>query len=429
MFRVRVELDETGVWRDLEVPAQVTLDRLHEVLQIAMGWRNSHLHEFTRDQTPEGRPSERFAMELDLAEGSDGVPERDVRLDSVLAQPDDELRYVYDFGDSWEHTLTLVSVRLTDGDEPARCLAGERACPPEDAGGIGGYGEILDAVGRRGDPAVAELLTWADSWYPGGYDPDAFDVGATDAAVRAWSTLPPALMDLLRRIGPLQGELFDLAVRSQLDRPVLVDAEEAHRAVAPFLWLLQRAGADGLPLTSAGYLRPADVRAAAEAMNLQAEWVGAFNRESDTIPLLRLREVMQQVGLLRKAKGRLHATKAGRALADDPLGLWWYLARRLPVQGRDDMGAAGLLVLLVTASGTARSGILGEAMYGLRWIGSDGQLLSDGQVLDAAGPTGTVLQRVARADAPGKRRFEDVAPWASNAARTLARAALTVDGP
>ncbi|REF29626.1 plasmid pRiA4b ORF-3 family protein [Calidifontibacter indicus] len=137
---VLVELEDANpeIWRRLELRGDQRLDQLHEVLQAAMGWNNSHLHRFNRS-------SERdyFLTEFDEHEGTAGTPEREVRLDQVLRQPGDSLNYEYDFGDGWEHVLRVTDVRTCATDDPvARCEAGERACPPDDIGGIHRWNEL-----------------------------------------------------------------------------------------------------------------------------------------------------------------------------------------------------------------------------------------------------------------------------------------------
>lgn len=434
VYRLRIELDDTDVWRRIEVPAAITLDVLHDLLQVAMGWRDYHLHAFTAPTpTPAQRPAlrtagfRRFVSEAELNEGfldepPAGEPETGVPLAELLRSPGDTLLYEYDYGDSWQHTVTLEAVDEAARPARARCLGGARACPPEDCGGVGGYEEILDAVARRGAPEVAELLQWADSF--GTYDPNRFDAAAVDERLRTVAAVPPPLRTLLRRLGGVANdEVLRLLAAARLDKPALVDADRAAGALSHISWLLQRVGEDGLPLTAAGYLRPVDVTAAAEAMHLEDEWIGALSREADTIPLLNLRAALQDLGLLRKAKGRLHLTKAGRAVMHDPLALWTYLARRLPGKDRHGREEAGLLYLLVTAAGGARKGLLGEAMRALGWISADGRVLEDYQVRSAAGPARDIIERMSRAESPGRRALLETAQPPITA-RAFARAAL-----
>ena len=153
------------IWRRLLVPSDVTLARLHRILQAAMGWQDRHLHRFRVGAAASG---DRVRREEVSARG-----ERTARLIEVAPSPADRLRYEYDFGDGWEHDV-VVEAMLPP--EPGRhypvCVAGKRACPPEDCGGAWGYGGLLDAVGDPGHPAHAELVAWLG----GPFDPEAFDL-------------------------------------------------------------------------------------------------------------------------------------------------------------------------------------------------------------------------------------------------------------
>ena len=137
------------------------------------------------------------------------------------------------------------------------------------------------------------------------------------------------LVDAFRSPATQIAFLYVLANANILD-PVLVDAETAARMVRPYSWFLDRVGAEGIKLTSAGYLPPPEVEAAVAELGLADEWYGKLNRESRTLPLLDLRESAMRLGLLRKSRGMLLATPRGRELRGDPVGLWWHLARQLP---------------------------------------------------------------------------------------------------
>ncbi|MFE5700493.1 plasmid pRiA4b ORF-3 family protein [Rhodococcus koreensis] len=134
-FQIRVDLDDAKppIWRRLLLSSELMLDELHAVLQPAMGWTDSHLHQFLVGENKVDRFAEQFHMQFMLDEGADGVLENRVRLDELLTEPTDRLFYRYDFGDGWEHTLVAEKVLPRAGDEPpALCIGGARACPPED---------------------------------------------------------------------------------------------------------------------------------------------------------------------------------------------------------------------------------------------------------------------------------------------------------
>src|SRR5262249_55512451 len=125
-------------------------------------------------------------------------------------------------------------------------------------------------------------------------------------------------------------EFLYLLANAKILEPVLVDAETAAGMVRPYSWFLDRVGAEGIKLTSAGYLPPADVEAASAEPDLAGDGYGTHNREVQTLPVLQLRESAMRLGLLRKSRGMLLATPRGRKLRDAPVGLWWHLAQQLP---------------------------------------------------------------------------------------------------
>ena len=179
------------IWRRLSLPGDLTLHEVHPLFQAAMGWTNAHLHHF---QPGTGRTYESsyFLTEFDIEEGDEGTPETGVRLDQVLRAPGDRLTYLYDFGDDWEHRVTLESVApLTPDNRKPACLAGAKACPPEDVGGVHGHQELAAWL-RAGAPAdqVPEPFDDAEhahDWLPVDYDPDEFEAAEATTAMRRWA--------------------------------------------------------------------------------------------------------------------------------------------------------------------------------------------------------------------------------------------------
>jgi hypothetical protein len=171
IFQIKVTLlgSDPPIWRRLLVPANLMLAALHKLLQVAMGWDSSHLYEFRKGKQFWGRPNpeERF---FDLPPTID---DRKVRLDEVLLRVRSSFVYTYDMGDSWEHAIVLEKRLPVDPNlkYPA-CLGGERACPPEDCGGIPGFYDLLEAGRNPEHPRHEELLEWVgEEW-----DPDAFSL-------------------------------------------------------------------------------------------------------------------------------------------------------------------------------------------------------------------------------------------------------------
>jgi hypothetical protein len=177
--RMTVTLDgiQPPIWRTLEVPARVTMAKLHQLLQAALGWTDSHLHVFEIG-------AQRIAVPYHLEQLTDGQITRSgrlVRLADVIDHGVRRFDYEYDFGDSWHHSIAIDEVRdERDGDGGACCLGGARACPPEDCGGADGYARLLDILFDPRHPEFEEMRRWA-----GAFEPERFDLKRVNAALAA----------------------------------------------------------------------------------------------------------------------------------------------------------------------------------------------------------------------------------------------------
>jgi hypothetical protein len=169
VYQLKVTLAEIQppIWRRLAVRGGTSLAKLHLILQDVMGWSNSHLYALRigkksyEDPDPEAR----------------GANARRVSLDQLKLRQGDEFEYDYDFGDDWRHILLVEAVvPPMPGAQYPVCLDGQRACPPEDCGGVSGYANILEALEHPADPEFREVLEWLDP----GYDPETFDLRATN---------------------------------------------------------------------------------------------------------------------------------------------------------------------------------------------------------------------------------------------------------
>ncbi|MBI1390401.1 MAG: plasmid pRiA4b ORF-3 family protein [bacterium] len=168
-YQILVTLNESDppIWRRLIVPSTLSLGDMQNVLQFAMGWHNSHLHKFVTMQGEYGPVG--FGLGL--------RNEQSILLSDVLISEETAIVYQYDFGDCWEHLIILEKIMEDSAGKPAiRCIAGERACPPEDCGGIIGYTELLDIIGDDSHPEHASILEWLG----GPFDPDHFDLAAVN---------------------------------------------------------------------------------------------------------------------------------------------------------------------------------------------------------------------------------------------------------
>jgi len=173
---LRVELLEVTppVWREFVVPHDISLARLHALLQRVMGWTNSHLHEFEIAGMRYAPP--------DPEEDFDNPPEDSskVRLAQLDLAPGDAFTYLYDFGDGWEHEITIVPLARADFPYVPCCMDGAGACPPEDCGGPPGYADMIEILADSGNPEYADMREWVGA----DFDPARFDIEAVNAALR-----------------------------------------------------------------------------------------------------------------------------------------------------------------------------------------------------------------------------------------------------
>jgi hypothetical protein len=169
------------VWRRIKVRSDITLEDLHRVLQVVMGWSDSHMHAF---RPTSGQRSARLGgSPVERSE------EGKIRLGDLLSKPRDRMVYEYDFGDSWEHEVLLEkAVDHLPGARYPWVLGGARACPPGDVGGVSGYAHFLQAMRQPQHPEHEEMM----EWHGGPFDPTAFDLQAMNRAFHGgWAPTGP----------------------------------------------------------------------------------------------------------------------------------------------------------------------------------------------------------------------------------------------
>uniref|UniRef100_B0T9Z8 Plasmid pRiA4b ORF-3 family protein n=1 Tax=Caulobacter sp. (strain K31) TaxID=366602 RepID=B0T9Z8_CAUSK len=153
------------IWRQVEAPTSITLKVLHDIIQQTIGWFDYHLWEFTIGKR-------RYGLPMDEDWGT--TPRKEaakVRLRDVLEPKTTVIDYVNDFGDNWEHRITVTDVRVGDPQTAyPRYIGGEGSGPPEDCGGVPGFYEMLEARGDPDHPNHAQAAEWLDD-----YDPDVID--------------------------------------------------------------------------------------------------------------------------------------------------------------------------------------------------------------------------------------------------------------
>jgi len=164
-IKITLQGIEPPIWRRFQVPADIRLSMLHGVIQDVMGWEDDHLHQFFIDGKCYG--------DARLAD-QEGVDNEDrIKLNQVIQTKGGSFIYEYDFGDSWEHRLEVEEILFAEPDARyPRCVAGERACPPEDCGGVWGYADLLDAIKDPAHPEHEERSEWLDD----DFDPEEFDL-------------------------------------------------------------------------------------------------------------------------------------------------------------------------------------------------------------------------------------------------------------
>lgn len=317
LFQVRIDLRDAKppIWRRLNLRSDLNLDQVHQAIQCAFYWVDYHLHKFALGGGPFSPESQHFLCGFDADEGDPGIPDITVELSETMQSPGDKLRYLYDYGDSWHLNIQLEKVLPLAGDTPwAECVGGRRAAPPEDSRGATDA-EVIDMIG----------------------DLEAFDADEINRMLqdqdpfRAGRRIPPRVFDVLQHITSPEVYLqIKSRIRDLQDTPLpALTPEDQSTALAPFAWFLHQADQGNLQLTQAGFLKPAIVQRASEVLPTGRLWIGKKNREDQTLPVLRLRQNLQRMGLLRKYKAELKITKKGRSANQSTQALWNVLAEEL----------------------------------------------------------------------------------------------------
>jgi len=175
VYQIKVTLRDIRppIWRRLEVLSDTTLERLHLIFQLAMGWANYHLHQFTIGGIEYGQPDPDLDFEVE--------DEKRVKLSQMALRENTKFVYEYDFGDSWEHTVLVEkTLPVEKGKHYPSCSKGKRVCPPEDVGGPWGYADFLETIQDVNHSEHEDMLEWAG----GQFDPEAFDLEEVNRRLR-----------------------------------------------------------------------------------------------------------------------------------------------------------------------------------------------------------------------------------------------------
>jgi len=176
-FKITLNDYDPTIWRRIQT-RDCTVDKLHERIQTAMGWENYHLHDFDIDGERYGDP----ALLDDGYEGFDCVDSTVTKISQIVPKDGKRFQfaYQYDFGDCWNHEVIFEGcLRAESGQRYPLCIEGERACPPEDVGGVWGYAEYLEAMADPNHERHQEFMEWR-----GEFDPEMFDAVKTTKAMR-----------------------------------------------------------------------------------------------------------------------------------------------------------------------------------------------------------------------------------------------------
>ena len=331
VLQIRVELlgIEPRIWRRILVGGECTFWGLHVAIQDAMGWTDSHLHVFrihdpaTGQMRYIGLPTEDDDLNFE--------PGWEHLVTEAMSAKQPQAVYEYDFGDSWEHAVVLEEVLPADGQgECPRCVAGERACPPEDVGGVPGYEDFVEAIGDPEHEEHGEYLAWAG----GAFDPEQFDprdvvfqdpderwedVFGEDAMSTGFGVVGPPQVE-----GAFTGTEIERLVLAPFgeDSPLLLESDLPDAALeeAPLVrdcrgFLQMLAEEAPLKLTQKGNLTKATISRLMEAGLLGARWQRADTEarvESDMPRATVLRMLPGYAGLTRKRHGKLDLTRRGK---------------------------------------------------------------------------------------------------------------------
>ncbi len=170
LLKIQLLHIEPAIWRRFVVPGNITLDRLHDVIQIIMGWKDYHLFQFSIGK-------KRYTEDPESKE--DGLEVEMFRLVDLIKKKGRTFQYIYDFGDGWDHEITVENsnFKIDQLQTLVECIEGQRACPPEDVGSIPGYYNFCEVLNNKKHEDHESCKNWYESnpFYHGKFDSEAFD--------------------------------------------------------------------------------------------------------------------------------------------------------------------------------------------------------------------------------------------------------------
>ncbi|MDR0782531.1 MAG: plasmid pRiA4b ORF-3 family protein [Propionibacteriaceae bacterium] len=369
VVRIEVRLigvEDPAVFRVLDVLSDLDLGKLHCVLQLALGWTNSHLHGFSLVDPfcmEPGGDERRWVdipgytkYNLDVEETDQD--ENETSLGTMLRSG--PLYYQYDFGDDWIHKIELSSQEpeLLPQGEWAQIVSGSGRCPLEDVGGLSGWAEFKEAQTGSDYEHRRHLLAWV-AHTPTSIDPSRLHEFDLDLANRQLSMLALPVLDtydkstLISRVLANPRPLTQAAILGTgclVDNPDEVDVLDQQAFLRPFRWFVERT-INGLALTKAGWLPPTIVQAAVADLGERWGVIGKANREIEVWQVAGLRAEVTRLGLIQKRNGKLHATKAACRVVDNDEALWDLIAQRMATRwvSEGHRVATGFFMLALTS--------------------------------------------------------------------------------
>lgn len=171
IYQIQIALKECKpkIWRRLLIPSNLLLSDLHKIIQTAMGWTNTHLHQFIKNRTY-------YTVKMegdDMWDEMDNVDYKKMKISDLLTKEKERISYEYDFGDGWQHEVILEKMLPVDDTiKYPICLTGKMNCPPEDCGGVWGYKNMLEILKQPKHEEYEELVEWLGD---DDFDPEYFD--------------------------------------------------------------------------------------------------------------------------------------------------------------------------------------------------------------------------------------------------------------
>lgn len=335
---------QPAVWRRIQIDSTLKLSDLHKVLQTSMGWTNSHLHQFIKD---EKQYTER-TPDIEYWEEGVDVDYKRICLCDLLVYEGDSMVYNYDFGDDWMHTIVLEKIETFSSiDVKPTCLEGARHCPPEDVGGAGGYEEMQKVLNNPRHPEYEQYVSWLGK----PFQPEAFDATKTTNQLRKRNFGMMTWEDAIRE-NPFGGsdetyERFEGYTATEMNvlvmspytdlgpiklKPLQPDVLASIPILNLSKFLLETIHAAGeLKLTPKGSLPEKLVLAMYQTGFIPSRFIEIRLkrikkiREDDDKSFTFTRALLENAGLIKKRSNKLSLTKTGTKLLSDDAQLFVHL--------------------------------------------------------------------------------------------------------